>query len=138
MKFIRVALGVLSAVAVGLCFQGCVTGFRAANSGVTTAANYNHGNLVPMTTFSLNDIIRFYVSVTWDDVTQEPGWEVVSWNWYKGGKIVGHFENDRAYFKGAPNTRILTQPASALGTGHFTAECLINGKQIAQAEFDIQ
>jgi len=30
------------------------------------------------------------------------------------------------------------QPASALGTGHFRAECLINGDRVAAAEFEIK
>jgi len=130
------SLTLLSVVSLGL--PGCVGEFRSANSGVTTLPNFLSGNLVPMTTFTTSDVIRFYVCVTWDNVTQEPGWEDVVWNWYKDGKIVGHLEHARAYFKGAPSTRFATQPASALGVGHFQAECLINGKQIATAEFDIR
>lgn len=138
MKSIRVLIGLILLSAASLGFQGCVVGFRSANSGVTTLQNFVTGNMAPMTTFSTNDVIRFYVNVTWDDVTQEPGWETVVWNWYKDGQLVGHRENDRAYFKGAPSTRFATQPAAALGIGHFRAECLINGKQIAVAEFEIR
>jgi len=137
MKSLRIVIGLILLSAVSIGFQGCVT-FRAANSGVTTQENFLTGHLVPMTTFSTTDIIRFYVSVTWEPVTQEPGWEDVIWNWYKDGKLVGHRENERAYFKGALNTRTVRLPASALGTGHFRAECLINGEQVAAAEFDIK
>ena len=138
MKSLRkfVGLVVLCAVAIGL--QGCVSGIRAANSGVTTLPNYLSGNLVPMATFSTTDIIRFYVSITWDNVNQEAGTRDVAWNWYKDGQLVGHRENERAYLKSAPNTRFATQPASALGTGHFRVECLIGGERIASAEFDIR
>ncbi len=138
MKSIRVVIGLILLTAASFGFQGCATTFRAANSGVTTLRNFQLGNLTPRTTFSMADIIRFYVNVTWDDVTQEPGWQDVTWNWYKDGKLVGHRENDMAYFKGAPNTRFATQPAAGLGTGHFKVECLINDKQIAAAEFDIK
>jgi hypothetical protein len=138
MKSLKIVIGLILLVAVSIGFQGCVTGFRAANSGVTTKANFLIGHLAPRTTFSTADVICFYVSVTWADVNQEPGWEEVAWNWYKDGQLVGHRENDRAYFKGAPNTRHVMQPASALGTGHFKVECLINGDQIAAAEFDIK
>lgn len=138
MKSIKIVISLILLSAVSIAFQGCVSGFRAANSGVTTKANFLIGNLASRTTFSTEDTICFYVSVTWADVNQEPGWQEVAWNWYKDGKLVGHLENDRAYFKGAPNTRHLFQPASALGTGHIKAECLINGDQIAVAEFDIK
>jgi hypothetical protein len=96
------------------------------------------GRFVPMQVFTTQDVICFYVSVTWQDVTQEAGYRYVVWNWYKGGNLVVHQENDRAYFKGAPNTRVLKRPASALGTGHFRAECLIGGEKMAEAEFDIR
>ena len=138
MKSIKIVISLILLSAVSIAFQGCVSGFRAANSGVTTKANFLIGHLAPRTTFSTADVICFYVSVTWADVNQEPGWEEVTWNWYKDGQLVGHRENDRAYFKGAPNTRHVMQPASALGTGHFKVECLINGDQIAAAEFDIK
>jgi hypothetical protein len=138
MKFAKSLVALILLGMIGLSFQGCVTGMRAVNSGVTTLPNYLSGNLVPMTTFSTSDIIRFYVSFTWDDVTQEAGSREVTWNWYKDGKLIGHRENDRAYFRSAPNTRFATQPASALGTGHFRAECLIDGQQVAFAEFDIR
>jgi hypothetical protein len=138
MKSIRIVAGLIVLGAMCICFQGCVTGIRAANSGVTTLPNFIIGNIEPLTVFTTKDVIRFYVNITWDDVTQEAGQHAVVWNWYKEGKLVGHRENERAYLKGAPNTRFATQPASALGVGHFKAECLIDGKQIAVAEFDIK
>ena len=138
MKTIKIIIGLLSLGVVNMGLQGCVSGIRATNSGVTTLPNYLSGNLVPMSTFSTADVIRFYVSVTWDDVTQEAGFRDVIWNWYKDGKVVGHLENQRGYFKGAPNTRFATQPASALGVGHFRVECLVDDKPIAAAEFDIK
>lgn len=138
MKSIRCLSGVFLLLALSLGFQGCVTGIRSTNSGVTTLNNYLAGNLTPMTTFSTTDVIRFYVSITWADVTEDAGWQDVVWNWYKDGQLVGHRENQHAYFKGAPNTRYATQPASALGTGHFRVECLVDGKPIASSEFDIR
>ena len=135
---IRKLIGLPLLLALCVMFQGCVTGIRASNSGVTTLNNYLAGNLTPMTTFATTDVIRFYVSVTWADVTQDAGWQDVVWNWYKDGQLVGHRENQHAYFKGAPNTRFATQPASALGTGHFRVECLIDSKVIALSEFDIK
>ena len=138
MKIARSLVVLILWGAVSLSFQGCVTGMRAVNSGVTTLPNFLSGNLVPMSTFSTSDVIRFYVSLTWDDVTKEAGSREVVWNWYKDGKLVGHRENDWAYFRSAPNTRFATQPASALGVGHIRAECLIDGQQVAVAEFDIR
>ena len=139
MKSIRKVIGLVLWIAVGIGLQGCVSGgIRAVNSGVTTLQNYGSGNLVPMTTFSMTDVIRFYVNITWDDVTEEAGIRDVIWNWYKEGRLVGQHENNRAYLKSAPNTRFATQPAAALGPGHFRVECLIDGKQIAAAEFDIR
>jgi hypothetical protein len=138
MKSIRTVVGLILLGAISLNFQGCATGFRAANSGVTTLPNFLNGNLEPMTTFSMRDVIRFYVNVTWDNITVEGGQHDVIWNWYKDGKLVGHLENTRGYFHGAPNTRFATQPASGLGIGHFKVECLIDDNQIAAAEFDIR
>jgi|HubBroStandDraft_5_1064220.scaffolds.fasta_scaffold446805_1 hypothetical protein len=138
MKSLRNIVGVSVLLALSLVFQGCVTGIRAANSGVTTESNFIEGNLTPMTTFAVSDVIRFYVSITWADVTQDAGWQDIVWNWYKDGQLVGHRENLHAYFRGAPNTRFATQPASALGTGHFRVECLVDGKSIASSEFDIK
>lgn len=125
------------AATAGLLVQGCAGEMHATNSGVTTLENYMSGRFVPTQQFTSQDVICFYVSVTWEDVTQEAGWRYVVWNWYKDGKLVVHQENDHAYFKGAPNTRVLKRPAAALGTGHFRAECLIGGQKMAEAEFDI-
>jgi hypothetical protein len=137
MKSLRILIGAALLGAAGLGLQGCVS-FSAANSGVTTLQNFLEGNLVPTTTFSTTDIICFYVSVTWSDVTEDPGWETVEWNWYKDGKVVGHFENYHAEFRGAPSLRVLKQPAAALGVGHFTADCTVAGTKVATAEFDIK
>jgi len=138
MKSFRIFIGIALLGAAALGLQGCVTGMRAANSGVTTLQNYLAGSLVPTTEFATTDIICFYVSVTWDDVTDDPQWEVVEWFWYKDGKVVGHYENDHARFYGAPNLRVQRQSAAALGVGHFTAECDVGGKRIATTEFDIK
>jgi|HubBroStandDraft_1064217.scaffolds.fasta_scaffold453214_1 hypothetical protein len=138
MKSLRLFVGIALLGAVGLGLQGCVSGFRAANSGVTTLQSFQDGTLVPTTTFATTDIICFYVSVTWDQITQDPGWLDAEWFWYKDGKVVAHFENDRANFRGAPNLRVRRESAAALGVGHFTAEYLLDGKQIASVEFDIK
>jgi hypothetical protein len=130
-------IGLVLLCASAVCFQGCVTGLRAATAGVTTKANFENGSLVPMTSFATTDVIRTYVSVTWDDVTQEPGWSDVTWNWYKGDKLVGQHFNDRAYLRSSPNTRSIAMPAAALGTGHFRVECIVNGTKISSVEFDI-
>ena len=58
-------------------------------------------------------------------------------NWYKGDTLVGQRENERARFFGSPNTRSIRMPASALGTGHFRVECLVNGTKISSVQFDI-
>ena len=138
MRSLRFLLGIALACALGVGISGCVGPMRAANSGVTTLPNFQLGQLVPMQTFSTQDTIVFYVAVTWEDVSQDAGWCDVVWNWYKDGKLVAHYENDRAYFKGAPNLRHLVRPAASLGTGHIRAECLIDGHPIASQEFDIQ
>jgi hypothetical protein len=137
MKSPRHLLGIALLCVVSICLQGCVSGLRASTSGVTTKANFENGSLVPMTSFSTSDIIRAYVSITWSDVTLEPGWTDVVWNWYKGDTLVGHHDNDRAYLRGAPNTRSIGMPASALGTGHFRVECIVDGNKISSVEFDI-
>jgi hypothetical protein len=90
-----------------------------------------------MTSFATSDVIQAYVSVTWDDVNQQPDWMDVVWNWYKGDTLVGHRENYRAYFNGSPNTRSIAMPASALGTGHLRVECIVDGNTISSVEFDI-
>jgi hypothetical protein len=137
MKSPRTVIGIFLLCALGFCLQGCVSGLRATTAGVTTKANFENGSLLPMTTFASTDIIRAYVSVTWSDVTQEPGWMDVVWIWYKGDTLVGQRENDRAYFRGAPNTRSIGMPASALGMGHFRVECIVDGTKISSVEFDI-
>jgi hypothetical protein len=137
MKSPRKLIAIVLLCAVGVCLQGCVSGIRATTSGVTTKANFENGSLVPMTSFATTDILQAYVSVTWDDVTQQPDWMDVIWNWYKGDKLVGQRENPRARFFGSPNTRSIRMPASALGTGHFRVECLVNGTKISSVEFDI-
>jgi hypothetical protein len=117
---------------------GCVGTIRSAGSVLTTKTNLEMGRLVGQNKFSLQDIICFHVDITWDDVSQDAGWREIAWNWYKDGKLVAHYENDRAYLRGAPSGRTKLQPASALGVGHFRVECVVDGSPIASAEFDIQ
>jgi len=121
-----------------LGLSGCVTSFRSADAVLTTKENLERGRLVGQDTFDLQDIIGFHVDITWDDVSQEAGWCDIQWNWYKDDKLVAHYENDRAYLRAAPNPRVKLQPASSLGVGHFRVECVVNGKPIASAEFNIK
>jgi hypothetical protein len=134
---LALAVGV-ACVALGLLLSGCAGTLRSAGSVLTTKENLESGRLVPQETFSLQDIICFHVDVTWDDITQDAGFRDMKWNWYKDGKLVAHFENDHAYFRGAPNARVQMQPASGLGVGHFRVECVADNKLIASAEFDIK
>jgi hypothetical protein len=138
LRFFRLLLGFALACAVGTGFSGCVGQISAANSGVTTLPNFQVGRLVPMQTFSIEDTIVFYVAVTWENVSEDAGLRDVEWNWYKDGKLVAHLEHERGYFKGAPNLRHMARPAASLGTGHFRAECSIDGHPIASQEFDIR
>jgi hypothetical protein len=130
------AIAATCLILVGL--TGCVSTIRSAGSVLTTKENFQMGRLIGQNTFSLQDVICFHVDITWDNVSQDVGWSDIEWNWYKDGKLVAHYENDRAYLQGAPNGRTKMQPASGLGVGHFKAECEVDGKPIASAEFDIQ
>jgi hypothetical protein len=138
MRTLRLLLGFALACTICAGFSGCVGPISAADSGVTTLANFQIGNMVPIRTFTTQDTIVFYVAVTWENISMDAGLRDVEWRWYKDGKMVAHFENERGYFKGAPNLRHLIRPAASLGTGHFRAECLIDGHPIASQEFDIQ
>lgn len=124
---------------IAACLSGCAQQpIRAVGNGVTTLDNFISGHFIPVHEFTTQDTIYFYVSVTWDDVSKENGYRVVEWNWYKDGNLVVHHENDHAYFKSAPNTRSIKEPAEALGKGHIRAEFLIDGIRVAQEEFDIK
>ena len=90
-----------------------------------------------MDVFSSEDVIRYYVSVTWDDVTKEAGNQKVTWNWYKDGQLVSTNEK-YFYVKKAPFEIFTTRPDSALGLGHFKVETLVGNKLMASTEFEIK
>jgi hypothetical protein len=140
----KLSFRLILACAALFALSGCVSNIRSAGSVLTTRQSLEMGQLVPQSTFTLQDVIAFHVDITWDPVTLDAGSEDIQWNWYKDGKLVAHYENYRAYLKGAPNGRTKLQSASSLGVGHFKVECLISsnsltsGRPIASAEFDIK
>ena len=111
---------------------------RTTGSILTTKESFLSGRLISQHTFKLQDIIRYHVDFTWDDVTQGAGVRQVKWNWYKDGKLVAADKNDNAEFRKANSGRFTMRPAYGLGRGHFKVECIVDDKPMASEEFDIE
>ena len=131
----RVPILLIACITLAL-FSGCVE-IRPAGSVLTSQSTYLRGKRTPVAVFSSDEIIRYYVDVTWDDVKKEAGNQKVTWNWYKEDKLVSTNEK-YFYVKKAPFEIFTTRPASALGVGHFKVETLIADKVMASTEFDIK
>jgi hypothetical protein len=136
MKLTQSIVSLIIACTTLALFSGCVT-VRPSGSVLTSQSNYLRGKRVPVDVFSSEDVIRYYVSVTWDDVTKEAGNQKVTWNWYKDGQLVSTNEK-YFYVKKAPFEIFTTRPASALGLGHFKVETLVGNKLMASTEFEIK
>ena len=96
-----------------------------------------NGKLVPMDKFTTEDIIRFYSSFSWDDVTKPGGAHVVAWNWYKEGALVST-DTKNFKFRHAPYQLWTTRAASALGVGQYRIDVLIDGEVKSSITFEIQ
>jgi hypothetical protein len=138
MKLRNLLSTLLFVPALVLFLSGCASNIRSAGSVLTTKQSLENGQLVPQTTFTLQDVIAFQVNITWDNLDVDAGQVDIEWNWYRDGKKIAHFENYRAYLKGAPNARVKLQPAASLGVGHFRVECVVDGKVLAAADGDIK
>lgn len=117
-------------------YTGPIQAVHGVSCCLTTVGNYKEGKLVPITAFTSQDVIIFYVAVGWDDPTKAAGIHDIDYNWYKGDKLVSTFSR-RALFNRSPADLRTTRAASALGTGHFKAEVQIDKKTVESKEFDI-
>ena len=106
------------------------------NSGVTSFENLHRGKLIPMTTFTAQDVVSFYVNVYWDNPTQELGIHSVAFKWYADTKLISN-PHRAINFKVTPTTLSYQIPASVLGVGHCKVEALIDDNVVASKEFDI-
>ena len=109
---------------------------RPAGGVLTKQEALLNGKRVATNRFTTEDVIRCYVSVTWDDVTAGAGEHSVIWNWYKGEKLISSHKK-KLDFNYAPYEVYTTRPAFALGVGHFKVETLVDGKIMDSREFDI-
>ena len=126
----------LAAIAL---FPGCAgIPVHASASVLTTKNSFLQGKLIAQKTYRLEDVIRFHVDLTWDDVTREAGIRQIKWNWYKDGILVASDKNDNAHLMRAPSARFTMRPAVGLGRGHFKVEGLVDDIPMASEEFDIQ
>ena len=109
---------------------------RTVSCYLTSGESLVKGKRTPMTTFTSQDIIRFYAAVQWNDVTKQYGVHYVTYNWYSGTNLVS---SARAVvnFSATPTELWTQRSASALGVGHYKAEILIQKQVIASKEFDI-
>jgi hypothetical protein len=122
-------------VAVGT-YSSVTQEIHPLNCCVTSGENLMKGKLIPVASFTSQDVIRFYVSVRWDDPTKGAGIHDINYNWYAGDKLVSTFYR-RANFIRTPAEMHSTRAAADLGTGHFKAEILIDKKVVGSKEFDI-
>ncbi|MGA2868506.1 MAG: hypothetical protein ABSF34_05020 [Verrucomicrobiota bacterium] len=133
-KLYRVSAIVLAA----LVFAGCSSmPLHPVGSVLTNASSILAGKQVPMDKFTTQDIIRYYTSFTWDDVTQSGGQHEVTWNWYKGDVLISTVTKN-VVFHHAPFQLWTTRAAAALGVGKFRIDVLIDGDVKSSVTFEIQ
>jgi len=132
------AIALLMGVSVVLSFSACSTPIHPVGSVLTTKQSFLMGKRIPTKVFSLEDVIRYYVDFTWDDVTGPAGDHQIIWNWYKADVLVSTGTKERVYFKRAPHGIFTMRPASALGVGKFRIDVLVDGKVMSSVDFEIR
>ena len=124
-------------LALLLVSLGCAVPVRAVHSYCTTQESLNRGKRAVRDSFGLEDVIRYYVDLQWDDVSKSAGRHEVEWNWYAGGRLVS--SNSKVmHMNVAPFEVWTTRAASALGTGAFRVETKVDGLVVATHSFIIK
>jgi len=131
----QVGLFVLSVVLL-LCGGCASTPLHTVTSFVTNHETLISGKRTPMNTFTLDDTIRVFVDLQWDDPTKDAGYRDVKWNWYSGDKLIST-GGRQFHFKHTPYELWGAKPASALGTGNFKVDVLVDNRVVTTQEFTI-
>ena len=138
-RVVKVVIGIFGLLAF-LSINGCVgrpLQISSVNKILTNGESLKNGKKVPTDKFGLQDEIIFYVYVKWDDPLQSYGKHNVVWNWYSNGKLISNGKKDVNFDK-TPKELWTHRSASALGSGHFRVETLVDGKEVGATEFDIK
>jgi hypothetical protein len=138
MKKTKPKLAILALAVAMLSFAACSSvEVRPVGSVLTTKQSYLQGKRVAQETFSLADVIRYDVDLTWDDVSKSGGFHTVTWNWFKEGVLVST-DTKNLDFTHAPYGLYTMRAASALGLGKFRIDVSVDKKVDATVNFIIQ
>jgi hypothetical protein len=121
-----------------MLLTSCATGpqVHVVSSFLVSSESLAKGKRTPATTFTLEDVVRFYVDIRWDDATKDLGLYHVTFKWSQDSKVLS--SAIRTYrFNTTPFELWTQRAASALGVGHFRVEVLVGGEVLASKEFDI-
>jgi len=113
-----------------------VSRMAVGNSMITTAANLERFQEIPMRAIQLKDVAVMVTYASWEPVEQRAGIHKVKWSWYREGKVV-HSCEDKGVFVKSPIRFVCGAPAAGLGVGHFRAELRIDEVLFTTNEFDI-
>jgi hypothetical protein len=89
-----------------------------------------------MKSFSSQDYVVFDVSLQWDPTRTSLGKHSVTWNWYADGKLIST-DTKPLEFHHPPYDLWSRRAASALGTGSFKVEVLLDRRFLAGNIFTI-
>ena len=127
----------LQLIAVLGLTAGCASPpIHAVNSFVTDYQSLVYGKRTPKSTFTQADTIRFLVDLQWDDPKKDAGFHDVKWNWYSNGQLISTGGRE-FHFKHTPYELWGVKQASALGTGDFKVDLLVDGQIMATQTFSI-
>jgi len=134
--FALIAMTVFLPVIHPQLFAADSAGIRVVSHFLTSGESLSHAKRIPMKSFSSQDYVVFFVSLQWDPTRTSLGKHSVTWNWYVDGKLIST-DTKPLEFHHPPYDLWSRRAASALGTGSFKVEVLLDRRFLAGNNFTI-
>jgi hypothetical protein len=110
--------------------------FAAAAVACTTAPTGTPSADAPSTHLNLDDVVFFYVKLTWANAETPQGYRLIEWRWMKGEQVVAT-TTTKYLFQSAPRDIRTRISASTLGEGVFTVAAYMDGSLLDKGSFTI-
>jgi hypothetical protein len=120
-----------------VCFGIGGQDVHAVRAFATTRASFDQRQSTPATHFGADDTPTAVVILDWPAGSSAGLWHRVNWVWSRGGQVVWRWRSCHLQFNQKPYTAWTWHIARTLGGGHYHVDMLIDGRQAASTEFDI-
>ena len=119
-----------------LSLASCADKVHVDGSTLTSGAALAAGKETPVSSFALDDSVRFITRFSWQPIDQPAGRHDVDFKWFKNDVLISKAIRMLSFAE-TPYSIFTTRSARSLGVGHFRVETWVDNNMVGTSDFDV-